>query len=398
MNITYKIQQSAYLRLATDCDGRKQREKERRSELSKRIALIKLSLLGVVAVLLLSLAGTASADPAPPITVDPSSSVSARTYVHWYWGHWLTTQKPVVVPGTDTAYSVHGKYGTTMIRSWTTYDATTAASTHEYQLGLDVTVTNWLAYGGYSDSYGTVPFTVTSDTDYDISGNYTTNANQGGIFRVSLKDLGTGTYLFQHGDALGTLSGPGLTGTLPPGDYEFGFLTRSVAWGRYPWAGVGRGPISGGPDQGTGSVHLDLTVPLNTPPDCSAATPSEELIWPPNHKFVPIGVLDVTDPEGDTVTITVDSIFQDEPVDTNGDGKFSPDGKGVGTATAEVRAERSGTKKVPGDGRVYHISFTAGDGYGGTCTGEVTVGVPHDQGKDGSTPVDGGALHDSTLP
>ena len=66
---------------------------------------------------------------------------------------------------------------------------------------------------------------------------------------------------------------------------------------------------------------------------------------------------------------------------------------GIGTPTAQVRAERSGTDKVPGDGRVYHISFTATDEYGATCDGEVTVGVPHDK-KD--TPVDGGALYDST--
>ena len=37
--------------------------------------------------------------------------------------------------------------------------------------------------------------------------------------------------------------------------------------------------------------------------------------------------------------------------------------------------QRSGT----GDGRVYRIGFSAKDGAGGTCTGTVLVGVPHDQ-------------------
>ena len=104
----------------------------------------------------------------------------------------------------------------------------------------------------------------------------------------------------------------------------------------------------------------------------------------------------VTDPDGDPVTITIDSIFQDEEVDTIGDGSFAPDGQGVGTDSAEVRAERVGTKKVPGNGRVYHIYFTADDGMGGACSGEVLVGVPHDQGK-GLIPVDEGPLYDSTL-
>ncbi|MDP6822942.1 MAG: hypothetical protein QF554_06585 [Dehalococcoidia bacterium] len=69
---------------------------------------------------------------------------------------------------------------------------------------------------------------------------------------------------------------------------------------------------------------------------------------------------------------------------------------GVGTSTAQVRAERSGSKKVPGDGRVYEIGFLADDGYGGTCSGSVTVGVPHDQGKKGSVVVDSFVRYDST--
>jgi CSLREA domain-containing protein len=122
-------------------------------------------------------------------------------------------------------------------------------------------------------------------------------------------------------------------------------------------------------------------------PDCSHATASPNLLWPPNHKFVPIEITGVTNPGGGPVTITVTSIFQDEPV-TDG-----PDGTGVGTSTASVRAERDGG----GDGRVYHISFTATNASGGSCTGAVTVGVPHDQGPHGG-PVDEGPLYDSTQP
>jgi len=113
------------------------------------------------------------------------------------------------------------------------------------------------------------------------------------------------------------------------------------------------------------------------------------LIWPANNKMVPIQVLNVSDPDGDALQITITAIFQDEPV---GSGKNSPDGEGVGTSTAQVRAERQGG----GNGRVYHIDFQASDGAGGVCTGEVLVGVPHDQGK-GSTPVDDGRLYDSTV-
>jgi Bacterial Ig domain len=136
-----------------------------------------------------------------------------------------------------------------------------------------------------------------------------------------------------------------------------------------------------------GNVTTVNVQVINRPPDCSHAAPSvTTLLWPPNGRFVPVNVLGVTDPDGDPVTITVTSIRQDEPTGSN-----APDGKGVGTSTAQVRAERLGS----GDGRVYAIGFTAADGDGGSCSGTVTVGVPHDQGN-GNAAVDGGPLFDST--
>ena len=133
-------------------------------------------------------------------------------------------------------------------------------------------------------------------------------------------------------------------------------------------------------------------LPPNEAPVCTGATASQDMIWHPNHKFVPISILGVTDAdEGDTLSIEITGIQQDEEVNAKGDGKTSPDGKGVGTDSAEVRAERSGT----GDGRIYEISFTADDGNGGECTGSVQVGVPHDK-KD--TPIDSIVRYDSTIP
>jgi hypothetical protein len=115
---------------------------------------------------------------------------------------------------------------------------------------------------------------------------------------------------------------------------------------------------------------------FNQPPDCSEAYASIDILWPPNHKFVDITIEGVTDPDGDIVTITIIGITQDEPVDAvgTGDGNTFPDGTGIGTDIACVRAEREGT----GNGRVYEISFTATDGWGGECSGSVTVCVPHD--------------------
>nr|WP_246357552.1 PKD domain-containing protein [Pyxidicoccus fallax] len=138
-----------------------------------------------------------------------------------------------------------------------------------------------------------------------------------------------------------------------------------------------------------GDSHVDTLVVTvaNRPPDCAAAAPSVSRLWPPNHQLRDVSILGVTDADGDALAVTFTSIRQDEPV--NG----AADGAGVGTPTAKVRAERSG----PGNGRVYHLGFSASDRHGGTCTGTVTVGVPHDQGR-GATPVDDGPLYDSTRP
>lgn len=133
---------------------------------------------------------------------------------------------------------------------------------------------------------------------------------------------------------------------------------------------------------------------VNQCPDCSDAASTLATLWPPNHKLVEVGVGGVADPQGQPVTITIDGIAQDEPTNTVGDGNTCPDAGGVGTATAQLRAERTGTPSVPGDGRVYHIDFTATDPDGYTCTGRVTSCVPHDQGQ-GSTCVDQGPLYDS---
>ncbi len=146
----------------------------------------------------------------------------------------------------------------------------------------------------------------------------------------------------------------------------------------------------------TAGVLADWAVtsgpPANSPPDCSAAGASATILWPPLHWLAPIDVLGVTDPDGDPVSVTVDAVFQDEPVMGKGSGRTAPDAVGVGGETVQVRVERSGG----GDGRVYHIEFTASDGQGESCSGEVTVGVPHD--LDHPQPVDGGALFDSTAP
>jgi hypothetical protein len=133
----------------------------------------------------------------------------------------------------------------------------------------------------------------------------------------------------------------------------------------------------------------------NEPPDTGGATPTISCLWPPNHQFVDVGIVGVTDPDGDPVTIVVTGVTSDEPTATAkgaGGMKHAPDAKGVGTSTASLRPERSGKA----DGRVYTIHFIADDGQGGRTPGQVQVAVPHDRRRGTCNAVDSGQLYDAT--
>ncbi len=140
-------------------------------------------------------------------------------------------------------------------------------------------------------------------------------------------------------------------------------------------------------------VRATVTVlNVNRPVACGSAAPSVAVLWPPNHTLIAAGIAGVTDPDNDQVTITITQVTQDEPVNGLGDGDTSPDAVIKGS-TVLLRAERSGT----GNGRVYHVHFTADDGQGGACTGSVKVGVPKSM-RPGLPIIDDGQLYDSTQP
>ena len=141
------------------------------------------------------------------------------------------------------------------------------------------------------------------------------------------------------------------------------------------------------------SLYALAGMTNNHPPNVTDAYPSIEYLWAPNNKFVDVTIEGVTDPDGDNITITITSITSDEPTASMpgaGGSKNAPDAYGVGTETAWLRAERSGTK----NGRVYMITFIADDGKGGENIGSVKVYVPHDQRE--RVCIDDGQNYDAT--
>jgi len=139
---------------------------------------------------------------------------------------------------------------------------------------------------------------------------------------------------------------------------------------------------------GTSSDTVSVSVLDSTsPPLADAAEPTVDVLWPPNHQMVEIGITGVTD-EDNTVTLQITGVTQDELTNAKGDGDTPIDAI-IGTdGTVLIRSERSGK----GDGRVYHIHFTATNA-GGSTSGSVEVVVPHNKKKGA---VDGGELFDST--
>lgn len=107
----------------------------------------------------------------------------------------------------------------------------------------------------------------------------------------------------------------------------------------------------------------------NLPPDCSQPSATVHTLWPPNQDFVNIPIEGVTDPEGDTISLAIDYIYEDEPDHGLFPGDLFPD---VRDTTPDVRAERN----PDGDGRVYRVHFSASDEKGARCQGEVRVCVP----------------------
>jgi hypothetical protein len=134
--------------------------------------------------------------------------------------------------------------------------------------------------------------------------------------------------------------------------------------------------------------HTDgyvIALARNAGPQCGGAYAQPPYVWANDHQLLPVGVSGVTDPGGSVAAIAITAIFQDEP--TGG----APNASGLGTRQAQILAARDDA----GDGRVYHVSFTATGSEGATCSGQVTVCVPHDRATP-PTCRDGGALYNST--
>jgi hypothetical protein len=121
-----------------------------------------------------------------------------------------------------------------------------------------------------------------------------------------------------------------------------------------------------------------IFVKDNTPPSIDTISATPDVIWPPNHKMVPVIIsVSVFDNCDADPTSQIISIISNEPENGLGDGDNAPDWEITGDLTANLRAERSGN----GSGRVYTITVRCTDNAGNSTDREVTATVPHDKKK-----------------
>jgi hypothetical protein len=121
-----------------------------------------------------------------------------------------------------------------------------------------------------------------------------------------------------------------------------------------------------------------VTVVDITPPSIANVIASPSVLWPPNHKMVPVTVaVSVADICDTTPTCNITSVSSNEPVNGLGDGDTVPDWEITGSLDVKLRAERAGT----GSGRLYTIAVTCSDDSGNSSTKTVGVTVPHGQGN-----------------
>lgn len=123
---------------------------------------------------------------------------------------------------------------------------------------------------------------------------------------------------------------------------------------------------------GTSTDTMTVTVVDTTPPEVTALSASPAVLWPPNHKMVPVTVAITALDACGTADCRIAHVASSEPANGLGDGDMTPDWQVTGPLTLQLRAERAGM----GSGRVYTATLACTDRAGNTATRVVTVTVP----------------------
>jgi hypothetical protein len=135
-------------------------------------------------------------------------------------------------------------------------------------------------------------------------------------------------------------------------------------------------------DAGNTSEPQPIELKIDKTPPKLNITVDNKVLWPPNHKMIPIHVtIDASDSMSGLASVVLTSVTVNEGDEWYGDGNFTQDVQGADIGTADtqiyVRSERSGLL----NDRVYTFTYTATDTAGNVTVATATVTVPHDMKK-----------------
>jgi hypothetical protein len=141
-----------------------------------------------------------------------------------------------------------------------------------------------------------------------------------------------------------------LTASLPSGEHTIGLLVSD-----------GKAAV----------VECSTTVTVSNPkpPRIISIKTDPNILWPPNHKLVPVKVSVRTEGGCGPVKCRILSVQSNEPTGPESDWVIT------GDLTLLLRAERFGN----GHGRIYTIKIQCRDTAGNTSTGTAQVVVPHNR-------------------
>lgn len=126
------------------------------------------------------------------------------------------------------------------------------------------------------------------------------------------------------------------------------------------------------------ACSFTVTVVDTTPPVINSVTANPDVLWPPNHKMVPVTVtVSASDLCNTAPSCRIASVSSNEPIEGLGDGDAAPDWEITGDLTVNLRAERLGE----GSGRIYSIAVECTDASRNSSMRNGTVTVPHNKGK-----------------
>jgi hypothetical protein len=132
--------------------------------------------------------------------------------------------------------------------------------------------------------------------------------------------------------------------------------------------------INGAASSCTGAV----TVVDTTPPTITTVSANPSVLWPSNHKMVPVSlVVQASDTCDPNPICTITSVTSNEPENGLGDGDIAPDWEINNNLIVNLRSERSGK----GNGRIYTITVRCTDVSLNSSIGNVNVSVPHHLGS-----------------